>query len=372
MSLIWNAKVLETHRKNAAESSLSPAVIALRESADEALAFAPVSVMDKDIVPPSGDKHDYMSVGPYWWPDPKKPDGLPYIRRDGETNPDRHKYDNARMAPMCGHAITLALVAYVFDDSDMYAQHAAKLLRTWFLDPATRMNPHLEFGQAIPGVCDGRGIGIIDTAGTFTRLADALLLLEKTDAWTSVDAEGMRTWMRQYLTWLLESKKGQDEAATSNNHATYFDMQAIALALYTDQPDIASAIARAVPEKRIRTQIEPDGAQPHELARTQSRGYSMMNTMGFVNLAMLSKNADINLWAFQTPDGRSIHKAIAWFIPYIRSEKTWTWQQLSAFKNASYMPLFKLAAAQTDQALYHMILSELPQNQAHLIHLTCL
>ena len=54
-------------------------------SGDLSLSDGPWSVMDKQHVPPSGDKHDYMSLGPYWWPDPDKPDGLPYIRRDGEV-----------------------------------------------------------------------------------------------------------------------------------------------------------------------------------------------------------------------------------------------------------------------------------------------
>ncbi len=370
MPYIWHAQTLETHRAHALNGQLSPALVALREQAAEALSFAPVSVIDKDLMPPSGDKHDYMSVGPYWWPDPNKPDGLPYIRRDGVVNPDRHKYDNARLDPMCGHVVFLSLASSLFN-SDMYAQHAAKLLRVWFLDTATRMNPNLEFGQAIPGICDGRGVGIIDTAGSFTRLVDALVLLETSSACTTTDQPGMKTWMRDYLTWLLESKKGKDEAAASNNHATYFDMQAIALALYTNQPNLAKTLAQAVTEKRIATQIEPDGAQPHELARTQSRGYSLMNTTGFVNLAILSKHVQVDLWAYQTRDGRNIHKAVRWFIPYIRNQKPWTWQQLSEFKNASYMPLFRQVVAQTDEADYKQVLSELPSNEAHTINLTC-
>ncbi len=46
------------------------------------------SVMQKTQLPPSGNKHDYMSQGPYWWPDPSKPDGKPYIRKDGQRNPE--------------------------------------------------------------------------------------------------------------------------------------------------------------------------------------------------------------------------------------------------------------------------------------------
>ena len=65
---------------------------ALRAEADQALAEPPRSVMDKPFLPPSGNKHDYISQGPYWWPDPEKADGLPYIRRDGEVNPEVRKF----------------------------------------------------------------------------------------------------------------------------------------------------------------------------------------------------------------------------------------------------------------------------------------
>jgi hypothetical protein len=310
-----------------------------------------------------------MSMGPYWWPDPDKPDGLPYIRRDGEVNPDRDKYDNASLSPMCGHVATLSLASYLLN-SDMYAEHAALLLRTWFLDAETRMNPHLEYGQAIPGICDGRGIGIIDTAGNFTKLADALGVLTEADVWTEADAAGMQAWMGDYLTWLLESETGKDEARQHNNHGTYYDMQAIALSLLTEQTDVARSLAEKVAEVRIATQVEPDGAQPRELARTRSNSYSLMNTLGFVNLAILSRHVDVDLWEFETADGRSIHRALDWFVPYINAEKEWSWQQISAFDPVSYMPLFRLTVAHFDSGFLD-VLDVLPEDEVNQAHLTC-
>ena len=44
-----------------------------------------------------------------------------------------------------------------------YADHAARHLRAWFVDAATRMNPHLLYSQAIHGRVTGRGVGVIDT-----------------------------------------------------------------------------------------------------------------------------------------------------------------------------------------------------------------
>lgn len=362
---IWDMTALNGYREGARASvedarGAPPALTALKQRADGALAFEPVSVMDKSMTPPSGDKHDYMSVGPYWWPDPEQPDGLPYIRRDGEVNPERHTYDNVPLSHLCDQVVQLAQAAYVFEHAP-YARHAARLLRVWFLDPASRMNPHLDYGQAIPGRCTGRGIGIIDTATRFPDLVDALQLLAGAADWSEADQEGMRAWMWAYLEWLLESEKGRDEAATHNNHAVYFDLQAVVLALYTGQAALARRILAEVPARRIETQIEPDGCQPHELARTKSRSYSLMNTLGFLRLARLGRHVDVDLWGYVGDEGRSIPRAVQWFIPYIRGEKRWTWQQIAPFEDpAAYRPMFLLAAAHAAEPVYRDILDDLP------------
>ena len=55
----------------------------LQKKKPELLAIPLQNVVDgKKLVAPSGDKHDYISVGTYWWPNPDTSDGLPYIRRD--------------------------------------------------------------------------------------------------------------------------------------------------------------------------------------------------------------------------------------------------------------------------------------------------
>jgi hypothetical protein len=344
----------------------SPARDALLKQADQALRMAPSSVMDKKAKPPSGDKHDYMSVGPYWWPDPSKPDGLPYIRKDGQTNPSRtdDQTDNATFKRLLGAVPTLAL-AYRETGREGYAAHAAKLLRVWFLDPSTKMNPNLNYGQAIPGRVDGRGTGIIDTAGLL-ELTQALPWLEKSSAWTKADRDGMKSWMAKYCAWLQTSKNGLEEAAAKNNHGTWYDVQVTALALYTGQTDLARRVVEEAKSKRIAAQIEPDGKMPLELERTNSLSYTTMNTRAFLNLADLAKKAGVDLWNYQTDDGRSIRKAIDFLGAYADPSKDWPFQQIGGVKLSNRVEiatLLRRAALAYKDPRYEAMMAKLPAEE---------
>jgi hypothetical protein len=341
------------------DSRLKPAVDRLRAEADVALKAGPFSVTFGGTIPPSGDKHDYMSVGPYWWPDPKKEDGLPYIRRDGEVNPEYYDHDTIPCGQMADAVETLAL-AYYLTDHEPYASHAARLLRAWFLDAETRMNPNLQFGQAIPGRCTGRGIGLIDTR-TFIEVVDAGGMLAGSKAWTDEDQKALKTWFGEFLDWTLESPYGRDEAATKNNHGTWYDAQVASYALFVGRDDVARRILREAAEKRIASQIEPDGRQPHELARTKSFSYSTMNLHGMFTLATLGDRVGIDLWNFQTADGRSIRKAVDWLAPFASGATDWKHQQISGLHPESLYPLLRRAALAYDEPGYEKRIAEIPK-----------
>ncbi len=316
-----------------------PAHASLIKQADEALLAGPFTVMDKKLIPPSGDKHDYMSVGPYWWPDPSKPNGLPYIRRDGERNPERegNETDSRSFHTILGVIPTLAL-GYRETGRAEYAAHAAKLLRIWFLDPATKMNPNLNFGQAVPGRVTGRGTGIIDSAGLL-EVTQALTWLEKSDQWSKSDQEGMKKWLADFLEWLQTSDNGREEAAAKNNHGTWYDVQVSALALFTGKQDLARRVIEEAKTKRIAVQIEPDGRQPLELERTNGFSYSLMNLRAFFNLAELGKRVGVDLWGYQTKDGRGIRQALDFLAPYSDPAKKWPFQQISSVTKANRVEL---------------------------------
>jgi hypothetical protein len=316
--------------------------------ADRAMTQGPFSVMDKSITPPSGDKHDYMSHAPYFWADPSKPDGLPYIRRDGEHNPEIKKItDHDEWTRMSDAARALAL-AYYLTGNTAYAERAALLLRTWFLDPATKMNPNLEFGQGIPGINTGRGIGIIESRVVVDD-TDAVGLLAGAKAWTATDDQGIRDWLTQYVHWMRTSEKGKAEDAAKNNHGTWYDLQVVDVALFLGNRTLAVDTLERVKTRRIAVQIEPDGKQPLELARTNAWGYSNGNLDGLCKLATLGDEVGVDLWNFKTADGRSVRAAVDFLLPYAAGDKKWDYQQIGGFQaDAMRSTLLRAAEAYHD------------------------
>ena len=328
-----------------------PAYRKLISDADRLLSKGPYTVMSKKITPPSGDKHDYISQGPYWWPDPAKPDGLPYIRRDGEVYPGYDDFtDRSELEKMTAAVYRLGL-AYYYSGEEKYAAHAIRLVRTWFLDPETLMNPNLNYGQQIPGVCEGRGIGLIDTR-SFVQMLDGVILVSDSPAWTATDEAGLKKWFRQFTQWMLSSENGKDEAGQHNNHGTYYDLQVIAYAIYSGQGSLAKNHLRSHTYARLDSQLAADGEQPFEMARTRPWNYCGMNLMGFVELATVGEKVGENLWVHETPKGASIRKAIEWYFPFWNGEKAWPKAEITGKRGSGSLARVLMMGSRYDKAGY--------------------
>jgi len=322
---------------------LTKALKELTSEADKTLTKGPYSVTYKSKIPPSGDKHDYMSVGPYWWPDSSKADGLPYIRKDGQINPERYSIKDADFHnSMCSDVYQLGLTWY-FTNDKKYADHAVKLLKVWFLNPETKMNPNLNFGQAIPGRMNGRGIGIIDTRG-LAKLIDGVQLLKNSKSLSAAEYKGIQDWYKEFLNWMRTSPIGLDEADEFNNHGTWYDVQTVSMALFTGQKDLAKKILEEQTKKRIESQLKEDGSQPHELARTLSWNYSFMNLTGFFELASLGESAGVDLWHYISPAGKSLKSAFTWMLPFAEKKKEWTSKQIKAIHYEDFIDLARMVS----------------------------
>lgn len=331
----------------------------IRKDANAALKVTIKSVVEKEIVPPSGDKHDYMSQAPYFWKNPNTPNGLPYIRKDGERNPEIDKIPDSDQLSLLITTVEKLALGFYFTNNETFAAKAGEILRMWFINPETKMNPNLEFGQGIPGLYTGREFGIIETRG-LTRVVDAIGLLNNSKAWTKADETAMRSWFGSYLNWLLTSKLGMAEGRTKNNHGVHYDAQVVSFALFSGRDDIAKKQLETVTKKRIVEQIMADGKMPEELARTKSWNYSTMNLDGFITLAELGRPTGVDLWNFSGKDGRGIRRALEFLYPFVNASNEWKYQQIGGMDRTRLAPLMRRAAKAYNDADFKKMMESVP------------
>jgi hypothetical protein len=317
--------------------------------AELALERGPWSVVDKTSLPPSGDRHDYYHPAPYWWPNPATPSGMPYVFRDGERipgtrlyEPESDRYDRTRLQRMFDDTTAMAL-AWLATGAGRYAGHAARLVRTWFLDPETRMTPHLRYAQVRSSGPDDVGAksGVIEMKDLYYFL-DAVRILERADSLSQEEREAFRAWLTEYLDWLLTSEQGTQERLSQNNHGVCYDLQTASIAAFLGD---AALLERTflTSRERILEQFEPDGRQPHEMARTMTAHYCCFNLQSWVNLATLAEACGHDLWSFEGGDGRGLARAFSWLLPHMAQE-VWPYEQIEPFDRERFLPLHFAAA----------------------------
>lgn len=295
--------------------------------ADKALTSPLLSVMDKSLTAASGDKHDYYSFPPYWWPDPSKKDGLPYIRKDGQTNPDANSdaTDKKRLVTMSNDVWTLAL-AWQFTQKPEYAQKAQEQLLAWFVNPQTRMNPNLQYAQAIPGINEGRGIGLIDSRA-LVDVIDAVELLRPANVISDGDYQKIKQWYRDFYKWMTTSQNGFEEDNWHNNHGTYFDLQAASFALFSGDSEAVKKRLQITQLRRIASHFDKEGRQMGEIERTRPWHYSNFHLEAYNKLGRLGEVAGVDVWNF-TLDEHSLRKGYSYVAEFINTDAQWPWKDI--------------------------------------------
>lgn len=292
----------------------------VREEARRYLTRKPATPVASRSPRSAGGPNDFFSEGDYWWPDPKNPGG-PYIRRDGMTNPDNF-VDHRNFLMRLSVEVPALAAAWKITREERFADHAAAHLRAWFVTPATRMNPNLQYAQAIHGRSTGRGTGIIDTIH-LVEVARAIPLIAGAGALSRDELAQVKQWFASYTEWMATSKNGVEERDAKNNHGTCWTLQVAAFAELTgDGKRIAECADRfrtlIVPE-----QIAPDGSQPLEVSRTKPYGYCLFNLEALATLCQIVSANGHDLWRFEAKDGRGVRKAIEHMFPFIADKKKW-------------------------------------------------
>lgn len=333
---------------------LGQEITKLIQEAKTYLKTRPTSVMDKDEVPPSGNKHDFLSLTPYRWPNPDTPSGLPYVFRDGKSNPEVHKIpDKDNLDDMIVMTKILSL-AYYFTDYPEYAKKAAELLRVWFLNDNTRMNPNLKYSEVTRGKNEANPSGVM-AAGYIPHIFDAISMIENSSSWNRADKEGMQNWFNQYLQWILSSESGRSESMKTNNHGTYYYLQVLSIALFLNKQDIVKNVLQDMIQEPtvsgfrntpqlLSVKITDEGKQPFELSRTKSLTYSMFNLIGLFNIAQIGDHVGVDLWNYKTFNGAGLRKALDYLLPFVTQDKAWPYEQEVPFRKDYVASLLCMAS----------------------------
>ncbi len=307
-TFLWTPGMLAAAR---ADIAADPAARArLTADADAALSRGPYTVTDQTKLPASGDKHDYQSIGPYWWPASGKRGGIPYVRRDGKINPERDgpEFDLRRLENF-SKDVSLLSLAYYHSGDQRYADHAAQLLRTWFVGPATRMNPNMTHAQAVPGRYIGRGEGVID-ASRLVPVVESIGLLGPSGALSADDQQALEDWFGAFVSWMATSPNGKLERAKKNNHGIYFDMLISEFALFARLDPVAETVTGMFAHARIDPQFAVDGTLPEELTRTRSWHYTLWTLHAAARVAQLGTCMGQDISGYRSAAGAGLATAL--------------------------------------------------------------
>jgi beta-galactosidase len=294
------------------------------KTANAALAMPPITITAFRAKLSAGGPNDFYSNGDYWWPDPTKPDGLPYLQRDGQSNPDNFSQHRLAVRDLRDAVAALA-AAYKITGDDQYVKKSVELLRVFFLDETTRMNPHLKYAQAIPGKSPGRGIGIID-ALHLAEVPMAIAAMQKSPAFPPEAVAGLKKWFADLSEWMMTSKNGQEEAVAKNNHAVAYWLQIACFARLTGDEAKLAECRGQFKEVFVPNQMAEDGSFPAELKRTKPYAYSIFQLDNMTTLCQVLSTPDDDLWMFALPDGRGIRKAVAYLYPFLADKSKWPLQ----------------------------------------------
>ncbi len=295
----------------------TPSLIAEAESY---LNLEPVSLTSAVSERSAGGPNDFYSEGDYWWPDPENPDG-PYIRKDGNTNPENFVAHRIAMRNLSRWVATL-VAAYKATGDEKYAKHARLHLNVFFLDSATRMNANLLYAQAIKGRHTGRGIGIIDTIHLI-EVAQAIQILIDMGYLPTPEEKGLKTWFNDYATWMSTHKYGIDERDHGNNHSTWWAAQIAAFAKLAGREDLLE-LSRKRFKELLAAQMNEQGGFTSELERTKPYIYMLFNLEGYSTLAKIASAPNDDLWNFEGPNG-SLRNAWNFMLPAIQDKSNWTY-----------------------------------------------
>lgn len=351
ISILYDDELLKEAKEavKQKDSAIMPVYNELKNYTDSMLLkMKPLSVTkDKKRLAPSKDPRDYITLSPYWWPDPSIPDGVPYIRRDGERNPEVYEYLERVNLTVMAEAVQSLAVMYYLSGEEKYAQKCADMLRVWFLDPVTGMNPNMTYAQSVPGMKDIRGTGIIEARRIACAL-NAAKIIEGSSSWSKESEGELKDWANAFRYWLEHSVNGLTEFKAPNNHGLWYELTHEAVVMYGGDYEYVRKIIETQQLPRIGKQMEQDGSLTAELARTLGLHYSSF-AMEALNLSdIIAGKLGLNIWEYKTENGRGMLLGLEYLKPFWEVPESWPHMQIKPFEKERGALLMYCAGLRTE------------------------
>jgi Alginate lyase len=295
------------------------------QSADHYLTQNPTPLTAYPCPRSPGVPQDFYSEAADYWPDPANPAG-PFVVRAGQLNPDAFTAHRDALLNF-GMTVPALTAAFVLTNEPRYAQQAARHLRAWFLDPATRMNPSLQFGQTIPPAKAGRPEGVVD-AVHLAEVVQCLPFLANSEALPEADLAGLRKWLAEYSGWLNTSRLAGLARDSKSHHGTSWLLQAASIAHLTQVADDAplTTLRHQYKSSTIRAQIVADGTFPHELTTPNPYRNTLFNLDMMAGVCLLLSTRFESVWDVELQDGPGFRTVIARLFPFILNRGAWPYR----------------------------------------------
>ncbi len=341
---------------NSNPKDIPSSAISIIDEANNLLSIQPISVVNRAATIDNISPNDFLSLSTYYWPNPDSENGLPYIRIDGQRNPEVFLYNRQQLSEL-RFAITNLVFAYHITSEEKFANKAISLLEAWFISPTTRMNPNLQHAQFIPGISDGSFTGIIQ-GRVFIYIFDSLILLKSSPVWSTEFEKELFVWIREFNKWLINSGHGKIASDYINNHSTWYDAQVAYYSSLTRKNETLLRTLESVYQKRILTQIDENGVQIHEVKRNKGLHYSNLNLTAHVFLLKIGDNVNYINPAINSEHSDMIFSATDFMRPSVIDQEVWPYRQIDPFNGCGFIPILDYAYQKSGFEEYNNELKE--------------
>ena len=267
------------------------------------LAGPDLFVTDKTVPSPTGNVHDYYSIAPHY-----SAAGLKY---DGYTD-DQERVRKSRDADAFRNfawRFYACAVGGALLEQPEYSQKAAKLLKAWFVDTDTRMNPSIRHAQVIPGSDEINEIGVVEFR-QLVNVASAVRLLQSQGALEEGLFEAVREWIQQFLDDCANLGIREKALQRNNNIGTWSAALFGTLDLFCNRYSRAFSIGFHASE-RLGQQLGPFSVQINEVGRAKPLHYNLFNLAAWFNLLRFGLEFGIDVSTFSGVHNESLKNALA-------------------------------------------------------------